>query len=98
MEVRVEAVDDAEPGVVDVAVDVVGEQDGRNGEGREERDDRGPERPRPQSRSEDQHAEVGEEAEPDQGEGGPGADGQALAAFPVAGLGRGALADARPAP
>jgi len=76
----------------------VGEQHGRHGEAREKRDDCGPERPRFQPRSEGQHAEVGEEAEPDQGEGGPGADGQALAAFPVAGLGRRALSDAGPAP
>jgi hypothetical protein len=42
VDVGVEAVTDAEAGVVDVAVDVVGEQDGSDGEGRDEDEDSAP--------------------------------------------------------
>ena len=42
VDVGVEAVDDPEPGVVDVAVDVVGEEDRGEGEAGDENDDRAP--------------------------------------------------------
>lgn len=65
---------DAEPGVVDVAVDVVGEKDRGDGEGGEEEADRAPDEAPSQSRRQGEDREVGEEADPDEGEGDPGVD------------------------
>ncbi len=69
VDVGVEAVDEAEAGVVDVAEDVVGEQHRCQGECGDEKDDRDPDDPRPERRGGEQKAEVGEEAGPDEGVG-----------------------------
>lgn len=64
----------AEPGVVDVAVDVVGEEDRCDGEGGDEEEDRSPDDPAAESRRQGDDREVGGEAGPDQGEGESGVD------------------------
>ena len=61
--------DDAEAGVVDIAEDVVGEQDWGYGEGGDEDDDRRPDDARPERRGGEEEAEVGEEAGPDEAVG-----------------------------
>ena len=68
VDVGVEAVDDAEPGVVEVAEDVVGEQD--RGAARRRvttSDDRAPDDARAEPRRRGEHAEVGERSRPRSG-------------------------------
>ena len=74
MNVGIESVADAEPGVVDVAVDVVGEEDRRQGEAGDGDGDRAPDEAAAESRRCREEAEVGEESSPDEGEGEAGVD------------------------
>ena len=69
MDVGIEAVADAEPGVVDVAVDVVGEEDRRQREAGDADADRSPDEPGAKRRRRCEEAEVGEEAGPGEAEG-----------------------------
>jgi hypothetical protein len=71
----------AEPGVVDVAVDVVGEEDRCDREGGDEEEDRSPDEPPPESRRQSDGPQVGGEADPDQGEGETGVDRRYLPAL-----------------
>ena len=82
VDVGVEAVRGAEPRVVDVAVDVVGEQRRGQREEEDEQGDRRPDRPAADPRRGPEDAEVGDEPGPDQDEGRPGADGQGLSSPP----------------
>ena len=66
--------DDAEPGVVDIAVDVVGEQDRRQREGQQAGRDQPPDDGSAEPRGQREDAEVGEESGPDEAEGEPGVD------------------------
>jgi hypothetical protein len=71
----------AEPRVVDVAVDVVGEQRRGQREEEDEQGDRYPDPLAPDQRRGPEDTEVDDEPGPDQDECRPGADGQLLAAF-----------------
>ncbi len=76
MDVGVEAVDDAEPGVVEVAVDVVGEQDRSDREGGHREHDRCPDEAAAEGGGGGEDGEVGGEADPHQGIGERRVDAQ----------------------
>jgi hypothetical protein len=77
VEIGIKPVHGAEPGVVDVAVDVVGEQRRQRREDGDEDDDRAPDEAAVEPRRQRQDAEVSEEAGPDQAEGERRVDGGA---------------------
>ena len=85
LDVGVEAVQDAEPGVVDVAVDVVGEQRRGQREGEDRHRDRSPDDAPAQPRRHHEHAEVGGEPHPHQDVGHPRLDAQLTTPIPPMG-------------